>query len=250
MESTMGRMRSPNYPAIPLAQAVDLVEKIFKEDRTNAIEKEDAAKHMGYSGLTGRTLKLLGALSQFALLDKVGKGQVRVSKTAVSILHPKDDEERKEAVLKAGRSPVLFRRIRESFDDPSPRTITSFLMREGFTDRAVDPVLKSYTLTNGFLAANGVSESYGPGDEEAPDSESDHDEEETMNPAPIQPPEPPPVSGDNKLHILNFDLKSVTIGGRTTSPDELEDFIGQLTALQGLFKQFASKEKANAPEGG
>src|SRR5438309_2334575 len=154
----MGKLRSPYYPAVPLAQAIDLVAKIFTEDRTNAIDKEVAAKHMGYTGLTGRTLKLFGALSQFGLIEKVGKGQVRVSKTAVSILHWSDEDEKREALSKAGSSPALFRRIRATFDEPSERTITSFLIKEGFTDTAIPAVLKSYKETNRFLAEAGVSE--------------------------------------------------------------------------------------------
>jgi hypothetical protein len=172
----MGKMRSPYYPAIPLGQAIDLVAKIHREDRTNAIDKEVAAKHMGYVGLTGRTLKLFGALSQFGLLEKAGKGQVRVSKTAVSILHWSDEQEKREALLKAGTAPALFRRIKASFDQPSERTITSFLVKEGFTDVAIPAVLKSYKETNRFLADNGVSESSVTG--QANDAESPEDEDE------------------------------------------------------------------------
>ena len=66
----MTRMRSPNYPAIPLEQAIGLVDKIFRADRTNVIDMDVAAEHMGYSGVTGRTQKLLGSLSQYGLLEK------------------------------------------------------------------------------------------------------------------------------------------------------------------------------------
>lgn len=249
----MTRMRSPNYPGIPLKQSIDLVTTIYREDRRNAIEKEDAAKHMGYSGLTGRTLKLLGALSQFGLLEKVGKGQVRVSAIAESIMHGIDEAERNNALLEAARSPTLFRRIRESFDSPSDRTITSFLMKEGFTDAAVPPVLRSYNETNAFLAASGVSESHGKDEEGDTESGFDLDEEDPMTDqtpikhAPSAPPPTPVMDEEHGLH-LNFDLQSISVRGKTSSPAELLEFVQKLTALQELFEKFAPKEPPNGPE--
>lgn len=241
----MAKMRSPNFPSIPLGQAIDLVAKIHREDRTNPIDKDVAAKHMGYTGLTGRTLKLLGALSQFGLVEKVAKGQIRVSKNAVSILHWANEEERREAIWKAGTSPVLFRRIRDSFDDPSDRTITSYLVKEGYTDTAIPAVLKSYKETNRFLADAGVSESYDRGGLEGPDSFSEDDEDEgeiiQSPPPPAMPrptapaPSPTPPLVEEGLSV-NFDMKSVAISGRTTSPTELREFITALTALADLFE--------------
>jgi hypothetical protein len=247
----MAKMRSPNFPAIPLGQAIDLVGKIFREDRTNAIDKDVAAKHMGYTGLTGRTLKLLGALSQFGLVEKVAKGQIRVSKTAVSILHWSDEAEKREAIAKAGTAPVLFRRIRDSFEDPSDRTITSYLIKEGFTDTAIPAVLKSYKETNRFLADAGVSESYGLGAQEGADSFSDEDEDnEPMEEPRIEDfrlPTPPPI--DAPLAV-NFDMKSVSVSGRTISPAELRDFITTLTALADLLDTLHMRVKDVQPPQG
>jgi hypothetical protein len=244
----MGKMRSPNFPTIALSQAIDLTEKIFREDRTNAIEKEDAAKHMGYSGLTGRTLKLLGALSQFGLLDKVAKGQVRVSSTAVSILHPSNDGERLEALARAGAAPTLFKKVHDAFpEEPSERTITSFLIREGFTDVAIPAVLKSYRETNRFLAASGVSGSYGQDAEDDADLVLDEDEDTPMKEATAREFQkaPTPPSDEGELRV-NFDMRSVSLSGRTTSPEELGNFIKALTALHGLFESVASKEEDDA----
>lgn len=241
----MTRMRSPNYPAIPIKQAIDLTDKIFRADRTNVIDKAVAAEHMGYSGLTGRTLKLLGALSSFGLLDKVGKGKVRVSKTAVSILHGIDDEEKRVALITAATTPVLFKRIRDSFDRPSDKTITSFLMKEGFTDVAVGPVLKSYNETNAFLATNGVTESYGVGQEDAPDSLPDVDEEDggEMDTDVIEKPDAVVGKGGGvKMFIngpLDFQLSStgLRVTGSTNSALALKTFIAKLTALSALLEE-------------
>ncbi len=237
----MTRMRSPNYPAIPLEQAIVLIDKIFRADRTNVIDIDVAAEHMGYSGVTGRTQKLLGALSQYGLLDKAVKGKVRVSKTAVSILHGIDDEERKEAIATAGRSPILFRRIANAFDQPSEKTITSFLMKEGFTDRAVAPVLRSYKLTNSFLAAQGVSESYGKGGEGSADSASDIGDDEGEDMEVDELVRPATSEKTVRLHggPLDFQLSTagLSLTGKTRSPKELNAFIEKLKALAVLLTE-------------
>jgi hypothetical protein len=252
----MARLRSPNFPAIPLAQALSFTEKIFSSDRTNAIQKVDAAKHMGYSGLTGRTLKLLGALSQYGLLEKVGKGKVRVSKTFVTIRHGLTEAERREALALAGRSPPLFQRIRNAFDEePSERSITSFLMQEGFTDSAIGPVLRSYRETNLFLAQEGVTESYGDDAGEGPESESFEEQEERPMPEVrtaerttrfIPPPPPPPNEGGPLDFIYSSSGLSVT--GRTGTATELKAFIEKLKLLADLLPEAPKEEPDDDPD--
>lgn len=238
----MARMRSPNYPSIPLEQAVDLSAKIFKGDRVNVIDKDVAAEHMGYTSLNGRTLKLLGALSQYGLLDKVGKGKVRVSSTAVSILHGEDESEKSHAILTAASSPPLFKRIREEYDAPSDATITSFLMREGFTDAAVEPVLKSYKETIAFLAARGVSESHGNDDNDSSDSYPDEQEQDDENMLDQQPDSnahgkgatPPPPALKAVPLDFQFSTSGVALVGKTNSAADLKAFIEKLSALAAL----------------
>ncbi len=245
----MARMRSPNYPSIALPQAIELVDKIFKADRTNVIEKEVAAEHMDYTSLNGRTLKLLGALSQYGLLDKVGKGKVRVSPTAVSVLHGMDQEERNRAILEAASSPALFKRIRDNFDNPSDATITSFLMREGSTDAAVEPVLKSYKDTSAFLASRGVSESHRNADDEEADSSPEHDqdkEDDDMNAdaqrdrgdgLKVQNRQTPQRrEGEIPLNSTKplFDFETVRIETIIDNPDDLENVIEGLQQIKGM----------------
>lgn len=253
----MARMRSPNYPSIPLPQAIDLIKKIFSRDRTNVIDKDVAAGHMDYTSLNGRTLKLLGALSQYDLLDKVGKGKVRVSATAVSILHG-EPEEKSQALLSAASSPPLFKRIRDNYDSPSDATITSFLMREGFTDAAVGPVLKSYSDTNAFLAANGVSKSHGNAEEEGSDSDlEDATQEEKYDSVPpdqtkdrgdgvgVRPPLPPKAPSSIPLNVTKplFDFETITIVTTIDNEEDAEELVKRINQVKGmLLKKFVDDE--------
>ena len=102
------RMRSPNFPGISLEKAVKAVEQIYHNNRQTVIMREDAAKDLGYSGLTGRSLKILGALNQYDLIENVQKGQMRITDTARDIITGYPDDVRVEALHKAGNALSLI----------------------------------------------------------------------------------------------------------------------------------------------
>jgi hypothetical protein len=156
------RMRSPNYPSTHLEQAIDFVEKIHKSERTNPVDRSVAAQAMGYSGISGRSAKVLADLSQYGLLEKAGKNEVRVSKRAVDILHPDSAEVRLQALRDAAFQPELFQRIREKFPagQPSEAALHSYFVREDFTDAAIQPAIKAYLHTCQFLEDAGANDSH------------------------------------------------------------------------------------------
>lgn len=237
----MTRMRSPNYPAISLSQAIDLVGKLHSKNRANAVDRETAAKDLGYSGLTGRTLKLIGALAQYDLIEKSGKGNVKVSKTAVDILHGLDEETKRHALHEAGNAPALFQRIFARFEDgiPSDNAIKSYLIQEGFTDAAIGPVLKSFMDTTQYLAQSDASESYGEDEESEQESGSTQPRAQESRPMQTQidrshAPATPSRANDGPLHF-NYSMDGViTVTGTTRSPSELQAFLDKLAALKVL----------------
>jgi hypothetical protein len=145
----MSRMRSPNYPSVPLGQAIDLVAKIHRTCRTNIITRENAAQEMGYTGSSGRSMKVLSSLLQFGLLTKAGTGDVKVSQRAVDILHGIEVDDRNEAMLEAAYAPQLFQNIHERFPDgiPSETVIRSYLIQQDFLDRAISPAISAFLET-------------------------------------------------------------------------------------------------------
>ena len=231
----MARLRSPNYPSLSIKQAIDMVAKIYRTERTNVIHRDDAAKAMGYSGLTGRSMTVLGALIHFDLLNKVGKGEVRVSEIAERILHGITTEERDEATLKAAFAPQLFQSIHSRFPEgiPSEGTIKSFLMREGFSDAAVGPAINAFMET--YREVENIRE-----------SESLSDEDKVVTESPTQPPAvqlqpvqvPPIAAMPSTLSGLNdgpldYNLSSagLAVSGMTNSASELKDYIARLQSF-------------------
>ncbi|AUQ60184.1 hypothetical protein PhaeoP30_03315 [Phaeobacter inhibens] len=68
----MARPRSPAYPNFPLEKALVMISDIFEADRRNIIDRETAAKHVGYSSLSGASDKVLVTSEYYNLLQNRG----------------------------------------------------------------------------------------------------------------------------------------------------------------------------------
>lgn len=208
------RAQSPGYPNAALPKAIHSIRLIFDADRRNPIERELAAKHIGYSGSSGAADKAIATLAHYGLTEKVGKGEIRVSQLALDIIHPDKPEDRSRALLQAGFSPQIFKDLRERFPEGhvSEGALESYLKRENFLDRAITPVTKAYLETCRFLEQEKAFESGGDGGLKGGESSSvDYQEAEKMQTAsPSQAvPSPAPsfapmtsASGDNEIKIM------------------------------------------------
>lgn len=161
----MAGVRSPSYPSIPLKDAILRAGELFEKERFNPISREAAAKLLGYSGLTGGSNTLLADLSAYGLIERVGKGEVRVSQLVAQIIHPNDDAEYSAALSHAALNPKLFSTLRERFPYhlPSEDNLEGVLIRMGFSDKGTKPAKKSFLETFTYLEEEGVSESHGVG---------------------------------------------------------------------------------------
>lgn len=159
----MARLRSPSYPSVSLPDAIEMIEKIHSVERTYPVERSVAAQHLGYTGITGHSAKILAALLQYGLLEKVAKNEVRVSDIAVEILHPDDREQKAEALHRAAFKPALFGDLLDRFPDgvPSEGNLRSYLVKQGFSDRAIGPAIKAYLQTCEYAQQMTGYESHG-----------------------------------------------------------------------------------------
>lgn len=193
----MSRLRSPGYPSIPLGHAIDLTRKLHNHNRTSVIDREAAVREMGYTGMTGRSAKLLADLGHFGLVEKAGKGGIRVTQNAVEILHQHSPEGRRAALKAAASAPELFGQLRQRWPDviPSEHALQSYLMRENFASAAIAPAIGSFIETCRLLQQEGAFESHG----HAPGADIDSKPLEDEPPADPAPPKPsgagqPPVN--------------------------------------------------------
>lgn len=162
-------IQSPSYPSLSLASSIDHTKKIEALYRTSAADRQDAAKLMGFSSLSGPANKALAALASYGLVERAGKGMLRVTPLAISIIHPKSDEERRKALLEAAQTPQLFREIREQFPDlpvpPEPGVVTH-LNRAGFNPNSVPKAARAFLETARFVEQLGGTESHGLSDDD------------------------------------------------------------------------------------
>lgn len=239
------RMRSPNFPGISLEQAVKAVEQIFDNNRQAVIMREDGAKDIGYSGLTGRSLKILGALNQYDLIENVQKGQMQVTDTARDILHGYPNDVRLAALHRAGNAPSLFNNIYERFDGeiPGENAVRSFLMQNGFTNKGVEKALESFLATNRYLEIKGASKSHRdvePDDAQPADGNETQEERIMLATTSAAPAiaYANPAFQDGELDF-NLTKSGLSLTGTTQSKAELLAFAEKLKTLAGLLSDEA-----------
>lgn len=247
----MARMRSPNFPGLPLEDAIGFVKDVWDKNRRAPISREAGAKDLGYTGLTGRSLKVLGALNQYDLIENVSKGQMRVTKTAEDILIGFPEEVRRAAVTKAGHAPSLYRDIYERFEGtiPGENAVRFFLLQKGFTNEGVEKALRSFNETNRYVEMYGDSESYGDAPESvaesAPEKAIQEDTKVATAPASVaQQPQGGTVFWN--VGVLDFSLSSsgLAVTGKSNSKKAVAAFAEKLKALAALLPDDEADDEA------
>lgn len=170
----MAKRRSPNYPAVSLRDSIEDMKKIHAKDGRNKVSREAAAVHLGYNGLNGRSLRKLGALKAYGLLD--GRGDdLRVSEDAVEIIaEPVSSDARQKIISKCAFQPNLFAQLREQFEgSPSEANLRTFLIKKEFTDDAARIVTAVYLDTLDLVDKEGVGYNITVNEEESDDAPND-----------------------------------------------------------------------------
>lgn len=174
----MARVRSPNYPAISLPDAIKRVAQVFAKEHQHLAPKDVVVKGMGYGGVNGASLGALSAALKYGLLERQGE-DYRVTDLAVSILHPQSPQEKADAIRAAAMGPTLFSELLEYFKGqlPSDDNLRAYLVRRGFGQSALGGFIQSFRETLDLVTA-----------------ESGMYTEPKMN---GQPPPAPPQAGHN-----------------------------------------------------
>lgn len=169
--TVMTRVRSPAYPAHNLIEAIEYIRKIHSEDRQHPVPRDVAARHMGFSGVTGTSDRALSSLLHYGLAEKAAKGEIRVTDLALRIMHPDDETEYRGAISEAAFSPQLFQELKRRYPGrpPAAATLESYLTREGFAGAAIGPASKAFLETCRFLQQENAYESDGDGNRSVPE---------------------------------------------------------------------------------
>lgn len=146
---TTRKPRSPKYPQLPLRESIERVGKVHKANRTYRVEKVSVAKALGYGGVNGASVSLIGTLKQYGLLEENKEG-VMVTGDAVTILRaPEGDLERVKALRTAAFAPKIFTDLSEAYGEevselPAETTLQYRLEQRGFLEKAAGEVIRTY----------------------------------------------------------------------------------------------------------
>lgn len=141
----MARQRSPNCPQIAFSEAIERGRKVYHEEHTYPAAKIAVAKDLGYSGLNGRSLTLIGSLRQYGILEGSGDA-LRVSDAAVAYYELQEGPERQQAISQMVFKPALFAEMKEQFGDvlPSEANLKHWLIKKSFLPKAAADIIRVY----------------------------------------------------------------------------------------------------------
>lgn len=230
----MAKSRSPQFPVVGLKEAIDKARLVWEKDYQVELPREVIAEHMGYSGLNGKSLGLIAAVSRFGLLD--GRGdKTHITDLAVQILaHESGDPQRKAAILTAAKSPKLFMEIDAKFlgHSPSDQALRSYLLTRGFTHSGAEGVIRSFRDTEKFVKEEALGY-----DEDVESEEQEPDLQPTIN-APIATTVPQPLPSPNSgVPTISMSDNGLEIsGGVISTIEQFEKLMRRLSAGKTLLE--------------
>lgn len=144
------RRKSPKFPGIGLNGAVKVITeaakhgKSFKQETFATFGLKKAGKG---SAKSGAFLRRIAALKHFGLIEKKGN-QIEFTELAMKILVPKDEAEKKEAIIQSFLTPELFKKLYDSTSKDIPikkEDLANIAVREyGVTFRAKQRFISSF----------------------------------------------------------------------------------------------------------
>lgn len=211
----MAHHRSPNCPQITFADAIEKGRKVYSKEHTHPATKLVVAQDLGYSGMNGRSLTLIGALRQYGILEGSGDA-LRVTKDAIAYYEMDDGEEKSEAVGRMVFAPDLFAELREIFKGklPSEGNLKHTLVTKGFSPKAAEDVIRVYKANVELV---GGEESGYSGDDPKP--EETHMQQVGLPTPPSQKPTP---GVQTYSFALSPDARAELSLKGTITPDDLE----------------------------
>lgn len=122
------RSRSPNFPAFGLKEAIAKVEKLYEKEGKSRTDPTTAVKAWDFGSLNGASLRVLGALRQYGLVEDV-QDDLKVSDAAITIIHG-EELDRLSALRAAAKQPRIFSELLQEYgaDLPSDESLKARLL--------------------------------------------------------------------------------------------------------------------------
>ncbi|HEY6442893.1 MAG TPA: hypothetical protein VIY66_06085 [Candidatus Acidoferrales bacterium] len=207
----MSNQRSPNCPQISFSEAIEKGRTVYNKEHTHPAAKAVIAADLGYKGISGASLSLIGALRQYGILEG-SKDAMRVSDDAVAYYELDEGEDKRQAAGRMAFKPSLFEEMKSQFGEsiPSEANLRHWLIKKRFLPKAADDVIRVYK-ENITLAAGEQSGYSGP------------EKDTTMNiPVPGTQQQKPTVGVQTYAFALSPDARAELSLRGTITIDDLE----------------------------
>lgn len=207
------RLRSPNYPAISLPDAVSVAGKLYSAIKRAPAARGVLAQILGYSGLSGTAIAQISALAKYGLLDET-RGEVLSLTELAEIILTSQNEQQKHAMLTgAAVNPPLYRDIVARFNTVAPEEsqLTAFLLERGYRPEALQRLLSAYWDTMKYAYGSKFREPSAP---------------------PVMDPTPAQKLGQDATITINGG--KIEVSGILTSQEAVDTLIKALQATKAL----------------
>ena len=172
-QSANKRHRSPAYPAISLASALQKAEVLRKEAGKNPMHVDTVLDVLGFKPKSGGGMATLSALLKFGLLVDEGTGdtrRARLTQSALDILldDRPDSPEKASKLKEAALAPTIHRELWDRYQGaiPGDTTLRVYLRRDrDFGDGAANELIKEFRETIAY-AKLGETDSISVGEED------------------------------------------------------------------------------------
>jgi hypothetical protein len=256
MEATASKTakhRSPSYPAIDLARALERAEQLADAAGKHEAPVAAAMTAWGYSPKSSGGLLSIAALKKFGLLTDTGKREAR--KVALTPLAQellvygtnRDSDEWLSRVRTAALTPAIHRELWEKYEGelPSDSVITPHLQLERrFSKDAAREMLKEFRSTIAFAR---LSETDGSVSENEEDNDSDSEansHSEMQMPEGVQEPKPIETSKREQQRTIQVTYSptdwALVQGSFPMSEADWESFI---EVLQGMKRGLVTRDQ-------
>lgn len=244
MQETLKKGRSPRYPRLSLPDALPHAKKLYDGADQSTIDTNTAYRVLGYSGKTGASATVLGALRQYNLVDGL-RGDVSISDLALGILQPESERELSKGLMDAFASPEAFSQILDHFSGNVPKSdepITAFLIRTlGFLRKGASECLKSFRESQAYVEAKYVAGTElvpVPGDEDSSADKADEPENSRVS----EKGEVESASPKSSNQFISIPLTKVCSAEIRFDGTVSEDAIERLIAYVELMKPIWSED--------
>lgn len=140
------RPRSPNYPSVSLAEAVEKAKALYGKEGRSPFNPEAAAHALGYKSFSGPVRSIFAALRQYGLIEGKKGAEARLSNRALTLaLRTESAREYREALREAALEPELFQEISEERPSASDESLRHYLIVErNFTDDGARRAIQAF----------------------------------------------------------------------------------------------------------